>query len=797
MIIMRCRIAKYVTLILLAAASGVHLSCDKVSTLSDSNEIISAEVKSSSPEGLLFDTPVIEGEKIILPLRFGKFLFPARICLNFQTIEKIPAILGMDNEGYISFESPANIRYIHVVSKSGLTKKYQVSIRALPSGDLAEIEEFNSYAVSGSDTSSVASYIDPVKSEITIYTSQTNFPLSLIPQIKLSPGASFSGYVSGNKLNFNESGLFTTLRVMSESGRIQNWKIYLKNIVPADVNSDDITAEVKFRLNNAVKSILPSVISGNLKIETVFKSSLIREISIYGSLSPTSKIDLHLVTAEGISVIWPNKNSQLLFTEWNKPEKIILCDLTTGYSVTWDIIPKEYNTRGELTGFTWNRIVSPGNRIVTESAQISESDRLITIPVSVSGDFPAEFLDISVSTNGIVSGLGSSLQFSSISDIKEFVIQKGGISEKWRVVLKDGFSPRSSIADVTGFTYGTFSYGYNLNETFIENSSGKITIIADLFPEEGKLWIKPQLILSPGATSEGVISGGVTGLEEGKELLFNVIAENGDKKVWSLRVVKSPQIPGSSFEYWGVHPQFSTISQTISPSDGSGWNSSNNPSVQGVTQTAGFESDYAAQISTALTTVSFGSIVSVTSLTAGSMFLGNFRYSILTKDVYNPSNMTLMGIPFEGKRKPLSFSFMYKYNPGAQIVRTAPRLSSINIPTFEPPVNISGKDAAVARVELWQHASSLEFDINKEPAENRIAAGEFIVTEKREVWSRGMANITYSPGKENSVPTHIVVSFTSSRDGLNFTGAAGSVLVVDNFRLNYYIPSEGSIIINK
>jgi len=795
MIIMRCRIVKYVVLTLIVVASGVAVSCDKVSTLSDSNEILSAEVKATYPDGLLFDTPIIGGEKIILPLRYGKYLFPAKIILDFKTSEKIPAILGLDNEGCISFDSPANIRYIHVVSESGLTKKYQVSIRTLPSGDLAEIEEFNTVAVSGSDTSATASYIDPVRSEITVFTSKTNYPFSLLPQIKLSAGASFTGYVAGSKLNFSEPGSFGTIQVKSESGRTQNWKIYLKNVVPTDNNTSELPADVQYRLGNAIKSLSPVVISGNLKIDTVLKSSLNREVSIYGSLNPLSKINLNLLTAEGISVIWPKYTSDLLFSEWNKPEKIILCDLTTGYSVTWNIVPKEFNSRVQLNGFTWNRVVSPGNRIVTESAQISESDRVVTIPVSASGDFPVEFTEITVTTNGTVSGLGSSVLFSSMSDVKEFFIQKRGLSEKWLVKLKDGFTHKNSNADVTGFTFGSFSYGYNLSETYIEQSAGKITIIADQFPEEGKLWIKPQLTLSPGASSEGVVSGGVTGLEEGKVLFFNVIAENGDKKIWSIRVVKSPQIAGSSFENWSIHPQFSTIKKTIAPSDGSGWNSSNNPSVQGVTQTAGFESDYAAQISTALTTVSFGSVVTVTSLTAGSMFLGNFRYSILTKDVYNPSNMTLMGIPFDGKRKPLSFSFMYKYTPGAQIVRTAPRLTSVNIPAFEPPVSISGKDAAIARVELWQHNSSLEFDVNKEPAENRIAAGEFTVTENREIWSRGVAVINYAAGKENSVPTHIVVSFTSSRDGLSFTGAAGSVLVVDNFRLNYYNPSEGSIII--
>lgn len=795
MIIMRCRFVKYVVLTLIVVASGVAVSCDKVSTLSDSNEILSAEVKSSYPDGLQFDTPVIEGDKIILPLRFGKYLFPVRINLDFKTAERIAAILGMDSEGYLSFESPANIRYIHVVSESGLTKKYQVSIRTLPSGDLAEIEEFNSFTVSGSDTSSVASYIDPVRSEVTVYTSKTNYPLSLLPQMKLSPGASFFGYVTGSKLNFNETGSFSTVQVVSESGRTQNWKIYLKNVIPADNNTSELPSDVQYRFDNAVKLLSPSVISGSIKIDTVLKSSLNREISIYGSLNPSSKIDLNLLTTEGISVIWPNSTSNLIFSEWNKPEKLIMCDLSTGYSLIWNIILREFISRVQVTGFSWNRVVSPGNRIVTGQAQISHSERLITIPLTASGDFPVEFQELSLSSNGEISGMANSILFNSISDLKEFMILKGGVSEKWRVKLIDDYSPRSSKADVTGFTYGPVSYGYNLTETYIEQSAGKITIIADLFPNEGKLWIKPQLTLSPGASSEGFVSGGVTGLEEGKELFFNVIAENGDKKIWSLRVIKSPQIPGSNFENWSVHPQFSTIEKTISPSDGSGWNSSNNPSVQGVTRTAGFESDYAAQISTALTTVGFGSVVSVTSLTAGTLFLGSFRYSILTKDVYNPSNMTLMGIPFDGKRKPLSFSFMYKYSPGAQIVRTAPRLTSVNIPAFEPPVNISGKDAAVARVELWQHNSPLEFDINKEPAENRIAAGEFIVNDKMEIWSRGVAVINYAAGKENSVPTHIVVSFTSSRDGLSFTGAAGSVLVVDNFRLNYFNPSEGSIII--
>lgn len=794
---MQCRIGKFIVSTLFYAASGVFVSCDKVNTLSDRNEIVAATVKVTEPAGIIFDTPEVEGERITLPLRFGKYLFPARISLDFTTEEKVSGILGREEDGFLTFEGTDNLKYVNVVAESGLTKRYEICIEVLPSRDLAEIEEFLLQGNSANTPVSLESYTDATKSEVTLYTPGSVFPVSITPLIKLSPGASFSGYKPGDPISFLSENSFKEILLTSESGRSQNWKLFLKNaVIINSSNSGTIPADVAERLNMAVKSALPAVKSGSIIIDTVMVSSLRREIEIYGSSTAASQIEISVKTGEYITTIWPGNTSLLNFLNWGELKEFYVTDLITGYTNRWKILLKNSTTLTRISSFSWNKIVSVGNSIVTGNVSIKDNDRKIFIPVIKAGTFPMELQEISVSvTNGTASFSGSTMVFDSMNTINEFRIERDGSSEIWQVLLQDNFSIKSNKADVTGFSTGNVSFGYELSECYIENSGGKIIVVSKSFPSDGKLWITPLFNISDGASLRGIVSGGVLGLTEGEEKRFSIEAENGDIKEWLIKMIKAPQIPGSDFEEWGIHPQFSTIPLTIAPSDGSGWNSSNNPSVQGVTRTAGFESDYAAQISTALTTVSFGSIVSVTSLTAGSLYLGKFRYSILTRDVYNPSRMALMGIPFDGSRRPLSFSFMYKYNPGSQLVRTAPKLSSVNIPAFETAVSVSGNDMAVARVELWYHDSSGEFDINKAPETNRIATGEVVVSAGSNMWSKGFSAINYIQGRENLVPTHIAVSFTSSRDGLLFTGAAGSTFTVDNFRLNYFNPSAGAIII--
>jgi len=51
------------------------------------------------------------------------------------------------------------------------------------------------------------------------------------------------------------------------------------------------------------------------------------------------------------------------------------------------------------------------------------------------------------------------------------------------------------------------------------------------------------------------------------------------------------------------------------------------------------------------------------------------------------------------------------------------------------------------------------------------------------------------PGKENLKMTHLVVRMSSSYKGDEFMGADGSKLIVDNFKLIYYLPGDTATIL--
>ncbi len=789
-----------ITLILLIQFA--LFSCQKVSELSDNNSISKVSIADGKPAGAIFDIPKVEGKKIIIPLRFGKYLFPLDVKLDVKTEESIDKVLGFDADGYIRFESITSIKEISVVAESGMTAKYEVVLEEIPTNDLAEVEKFTIKSSIPDNFNLInEAIIDYPNKTIGIYSISTTAPFTILPEITLSAGAGFKEYKANDPIVFESLSNQKNLKIISESGKEESWKITVSPAKLFTINSaSQIPPDVLDRISFERNRINCIALTSGLEVYNLLVSNSTSTITLI-SKSPlnnpsgTVKLEFNTDKYSSISGLRPGEN--ISFTKWGEKRHFFLSDVITGWTKEWNIEWRSYNEYAEVLSVTKSSYSSLDSKIEIGDFMINRAERTVNIPILSKGTFPLIINGCNASlSSGATSTMSSALSFSSINDTIFFTVTKEGLTEKWGFVLFNNYTPKSSENKILDFVSGIPSGGYQFSTKYLENGVSRVTLIIDNYDSMRKLTISPSVTVSQKAKLEGLVSGAPITLSPDKDFQFSVIAEDGSERLWNIKLIVAPQINNSDFETWGPHPLFSTIPLTISPSDGSGWNSSNNPSVQGLTRVSGYNSPYAVMLQTQLSSINFANIIRVTSLASGGLFLGKFKFSILAQDVYHPQNMTKFGIPFTGRTIPIAFSMNYKYLRGSSLIKTTPKFSSINIPAFEDPINVQGSDKAIVWVELWHHSGSEEFDIQKEPTTNRIARGEFVINENVTDWDILFAEIKPINGSQNLTPTHIVVTMSSSKDGDLFIGADGSSLVADNFKLYYYSPESGVKILN-
>lgn len=761
------------------------ISCDKVSNLSDKNQIEEVIIKDVFPEQVVLEKPSLIEGTITIPVKLGKYYFPIKVKLDFKTSHKSIRILGVDESGFIEFKEYSSIKSIFVVSESGLTKSYDIKLEILPSNEISEITSFLTGEVVTPAGTEIAEegYSNPANSSVTLYLTNPHFPLVIKPLITVSKGAKIAGWSPGETITFLFPEETKKFKILSESGREEQWSVILKNAIPYDKTNSSELQTVYDKLNSPFISLNALSLNDSFQVDSISKSPFTKEITFFyndekRSFPADIQIDFKLKNQLSFSGTPPNK--LLRFLSDTSTFSFNIIDVINGIYTDWRICvkPKSYNNI--LNSFSWDNYTNGDNLLGLDNARIDNSNKLITIPIIKNGSFPLTLNGIKISaSNNISSNIPPSITFTSLEDYKYLSIETQGLSELWRISLLNNLSPPSNQAEIIDFKPGNTSFGYNISEAYIEPENSEIVILTDKYLQEEPLKFAPKITISQNAIIEGFTPGGLILLHHGVPFKLKVIAQNGEFKEWKIRLIIAPQIPNSDMELWREHPQYNTIS-TISPSDGSGWNSSNNPSSTGVFKTDGFNSLYAAKITTALSSINFADIIKVTSLASGNLFLGRFRYSTLAADVYNPSSMTMFGIPFLGVDIPIQMTFMYKYKRGSKLQRTTPKISSTTIPAFNPVEDLPGYDVGRAFIELWSDNRS-----------QLTASGEILFDENKDIWTSGQINI--SNHNLLKKPGFITISFTASKNGELFTGAHGSYLIIDAVKLIYYIPGNRSI----
>ncbi|NLA15483.1 MAG: hypothetical protein GX877_02965 [Bacteroidales bacterium] len=418
------------------------------------------------------------------------------------------------------------------------------------------------------------------------------------------------------------------------------------------------------------------------------------------------------------------------------------------------------------------------------------NDWSVKMPVTVNGVLE---LSKNATADGDITALEHTLVFENPEQKFHFSVtsESGTNRTEWTLQLEDRSCPRNSEADVIDFITGNPSSGFVFDQKYLERDKASITLLVSARPSrEAVLTIRPTVVLSEGARiHQGLIPGAPLEVSFNTPCTFYVMSEDETEREWKVQMLYAPQVANSSFEQW------TTIDGVFNiwPSNGKGWISGNNVQVSGCLKSTGRDGTHAVQLLTQLKTVNL-IVMKVTSLTAGALLLGNFNFSMSADAVMNPSSMPDFGIVFGVDVNPVGFEVEYNYKAGEQRVHTEPFKTAFGTPDFKAPKKIEGRDRASIIVELHRFTGN-KWAYDPKNRVNMIA-GYDLYSEGTDGWIQERYLFESVEGKENLTMTHLVVRCSSSWQGDEFKGAHGSSLLLDNFKLIYYLPSTHAKILN-
>lgn len=303
-------------------------------------------------------------------------------------------------------------------------------------------------------------------------------------------------------------------------------------------------------------------------------------------------------------------------------------------------------------------------------------------------------------------------------------------------------------------------------------------------------------------------------LWEGHEHEYKVVFQTADNSSWAesndvetLHTI-APQLPNSDMEYWSkvsgayyaydssadepywTSPDFDWVTSKAPGMNGSSrsqwWDSGNSASASfGTGEITSPSSEYAhsGNYSARLQTK-----YAVIKIAAGSLFAGKF---VSTKNLSD--GVLGWGRPFI--YRPKSLKVWVKYNPekvtSSNWVKDNPfgiAMNSMDQGKIYVALLDDKMDYSVNEFPVRTDTSAPKTFFDKDNWTNIISYGE-VVLDKTEGPDGGMVqieiNLEPKPGRENEIPSYIMIVCSSSIAGDYYCGAAGSTLWLDDFELVY------------
>ena len=742
---------------------------------SSEKEILGFTIKSHTPANVLvsdsaYIVPSKKKVQIIAPdVSFPFSIVPDSIVLS----DKARLVTAVEE---LEFQTLDDVQKVRVIAEDGTTKDWEVSVvLGYPiyneiNGSLNDEQLYPlnvdaaSLQISLLETEAnqyMRADIDSVENQITVIVKNTTktrsylpaLPLDLTIDFKIRQGSEVLGYNMGDTLTFNTMDDVRAFYIFDRANGIKKrWKVKLGEWQNSEAEVLDfsllssIPGKIEIDVENIeIERSLGQIIIPILDGTDLFPLQLKSEITVseYATLKDFSdgvyyKFD-ELGSTKDFSVVAEDGTE--------KPWSIRL------------IFAGSLNTEANVESFVVTQKTTPANKLTLNTTGIiDKAAKTITVQVTdYSDDMPLQ-IRANMVTSYKATIVGNDITqdwitFNSISDTHKITVrsQDEATTNEWTLRLVDLTPEKNNAAELTGFSVSNVASGYTVKQPNVDHVN-KIVKISVTETGSGAFSFKATASVSAGAKLSGALTS-----TNGNSLSFDAISnstpfspsnymktftitsEDGTNTAdWTIVVSYEPQLANSDMSIW-----------TNDKTPGGDWASANNSYVTLTTKATEGGNTYARLEAKKAPVVS--------TFAAGNLFLGYFQMNI--SQMNTPKKMTYFGIPFTAK--PLSLTTDISYTPGGSTDKGS---IEIHLLHYDGPAG-----------QFEYHTIGDEANITV------VGQGraEFGATNG---WETKTVNVEYT---SDLLPTHIHVAYSTSYLGDQLKGDVGSLMYVDNVKLNY------------
>lgn len=533
---------KYRHLILAFLSFALFFQCVKVSELDDNADISSCGITAVSPQVVVFDTPVVEGDRITLPMDYGKYEFPVTVTLDIQTGQTIDKILGMDEGNTLLFENEGTIRKIHLIALSGVVHTYEILIEVAPRSDLASVLAATLEDFTPEDFLLAREIgVDLVDNQVVIYAlAGQTLPLNVSLRMELSPGSHMDNKQPVQSFTISAYDTAIPFTITAESGKKETWSVVLTGITLLEDLSQtqpDIWErmvpeepyDVSFQNEGpVVESIRTDVSAGKLIVcvreqGTAFPWNVALDYGLQPYILP-----IHIAPGDVFPV-----------TGWDATSNFYLVDMLSLQARVWDLVWERWlNPENKVLSFEVLEYNSAQNQMELDTPVIDTLAGTVNIPMLSGNDFPLEITsyDLTVSDSASYRIPGKLLFESFKSEIPFTVTSQSGIEKEWVIKMDPWFSTGTDVLSFTAESYHSSQNMVQLESPLadIDEENKTLTLVLKagydfpFFIDDFDLELSEKAVLQEDY-SQGIVFNTID-----QDIPLTVVAESGDTMQWTL-----------------------------------------------------------------------------------------------------------------------------------------------------------------------------------------------------------------------------------------------------------------------
>lgn len=541
------------------------VGCVDFSTYSDANEVMSIRADLVSSEDVYIDKQDIisadEG-RIVLKVK-GQLEeeMPLTIEADFE-LSPESKILYAEKYRQFVFHSVQDSFSFQVIAQSGLPKKWTLKLEDGRSS-VASIESCKVVSwkmekpCEGAITEEATVYKRRDTSLVVIFvnvSSDSIFPLEIVPDLQLAEHSSFVDYKKGEALHFDSPLAVNFIKLKAENREITDWKVVLRTPDSYDAN---LKGGKYICISDAVETT-----DTLFKIDTLNADAIVSvgKVNDWDNFSTLLQYSLDLPLGSRMEVLDEQADfdgQKAVFSSIHEIKRFKIVS-QSGYEKIWKIkLDYAYNRNGRVENFSYLSYrpeenvkisLNPLNYLdtLTSTIYIDVNDGVKHItPETPLVLFPVVKLTdkASIKGDGVIYDKGMyqlpEIYFKNLNEVYTFDIYTESQEVKeWKIVLRNKQQEKSEEAGLLKFIINQeqLAEGVEFTDNIFLPVSGKSEVLLSLkqatFP----------FLLDVGAydvtvSEEATLMGGKKILlfeSAGDKKTFRVEAANGTEKIWTI-----------------------------------------------------------------------------------------------------------------------------------------------------------------------------------------------------------------------------------------------------------------------